>query len=70
MEWYQKDAATLSQELSTDAHKGLTGEQVTKKLEEYGKNELAAQEKKPFITKLAEQFMDPMVIIQIGRAHV
>lgn len=68
MEWYQKDAATLSQELSTDAHKGLTGEQVTKKLEEYGKNELAAQEKKPFITKLAEQFMDPMVIILIVAA--
>lgn len=65
MEWYQKDEATLVQELETDAKQGLTDVKAQEALQKHGRNELEEGKKKTFAEKLLEQFKDPLIIILI-----
>ncbi|RVU54275.1 calcium-translocating P-type ATPase, PMCA-type [Anaerosphaera multitolerans] len=64
MEWYNKSSETALQELESSKD-GLTLDIAEKRLQEFGRNELKKEEKKPFIKKLADQFLDPMIIILI-----
>ena len=69
MDWYNKSSYEVFKELNS-SKEGLSKEDFSSKLEKYGKNELKKEEKKPFIKKLADQFMDPMIIILIAASIV
>ena len=63
MDWYKMSAREVLDELSADDKKGLAPEDAEKRLDKYGTNELQEEEGKSFAKKLAEQFLDPMIII-------
>lgn len=55
----------MSEELSVDLKKGLSKDEVHKRLEKYGHNELKEKEKEPIWVKIAKQLKDFLVIILI-----
>lgn len=65
MNWYMDTKESIIRQLETDPKKGLSSEEANVRLEKYGKNKLQEKGKKPFIEKLVEQLLDPMVIILI-----
>src|SRR4030066_674801 len=63
--WHSIEAAQVLKELDTDLHKGLTEDEVKKRLEKYGYNELKKEEKvSPFILFI-NQFKNILIIILI-----
>ena len=68
--WFNKTVEDVSKELDTNIEKGLTQEQVNKKLAEFGLNELKQEKKKSIFIKFLEQFKDFMIIILIIAAIV
>ncbi len=70
MEWYQKTPEELEQELETNASTGLSSEEASRRLEQYGENKLEEAKKKSLGQKLIEQVTDPMVIILIVAAVI
>ncbi len=69
MKYYleEKDAVLKSQETSP---KGLGADQVTQRLEEFGRNKLEEGKKKTIIQRFFEQMKDPMVIVLIAAAII
>lgn len=65
MEWYKKSNNEVLENLLTDKNNGLTDSEVQARIEKYGKNELELKAKKSFLSKLAAQFKDFLVIILI-----
>lgn len=63
MNWYMNDTDSVLKELNTDMSKGLSSQEAQARLEKYGENKLEEKKKKPFVQKLIEQLLDPMVII-------
>lgn len=70
MEWYNKSKSDVIAELKTDEVSGLSPEESEKRLAEYGRNELEAQAKKSFLSKLIAQFADFLIIILIVAAGI
>ena len=68
--WFNLSVKSVSQKLNTDVENGLTSDEVSKRYETYGRNELKAKEKKSLLTKLLEQFKDFMIIVLIIAAIV
>lgn len=68
--WYNQIIAEVEKTLETNSKTGLTAEQVTKKREKYGYNELKETKKKSLIVKFLEQFKDFMIIVLIVAAIV
>ena len=68
--WYNKDLQEVEKTLSTNIEKGLTSEEVKKRREKYGLNELKAKKKKSLFQKFLEQFKDFSIIILIIAAIV
>ena len=68
--WFNKDINTVEKELKTNMQMGLTQEEVKKRIEKYGLNELKAKKKKSIIQKFLEQFKDFSIIILIIAAIV
>ena len=68
--WFNKKKEEVEKELSTDLEKGLTTEEVQKRQEKYGLNELKAKKKKTLFQKFLEQFKDFSIIILIIAAIV
>lgn len=64
--WYNLNPEEVSQKLDTDLEKGLNSDEANSRLEKYGKNELEKGEKKSLLSKFADQFKDPMIIILIA----
>lgn len=62
-ESYQKDLTSVIKELNTNEKKGLTTEEVKKRQEQYGLNELIQKQKKTILKMIAEQLTDKMIII-------
>ena len=56
--------------LKTDKAKGLTTDEVNKRLEEYGANELESEPEKSIWERIAEQFEDELVIILLVAAII
>ena len=68
--WYNKKIEEIEQKLETDKEKGITTEEVQKRKEKYGLNELKAKKKKSLLQKFIEQFKDFSIIILIIAAIV
>ena len=68
--WFNLTVKETVKELSTDLEKGLTDEEVKKRQEQYGKNELKAKKKKTLLQKFLEQFKDFMIIVLIIAAII
>ena len=67
--YYQKETVEVMQELSSN-DAGLSKEEVIKRLEKYGKNELLETKPKPAWLIFLEQFKDLLVIILICAALI
>lgn len=65
MKWYQKSREDLLKELNTDISNGITQNDASERLEKYGPNELEEDAKVSFLSKLADQFKDVLVLILI-----
>ena len=70
MEWYQKSAEAVAQELKTSQTNGLAMQEIPERLEKYGPNKLKEAEKTPLIEKLINQLKDPLVLILIAAAII
>ena len=68
--YYNKGIQEILSEFKTDATTGLTTEEVSRKLEEYGYNILTAKRKKRFIRMFLEQFKSFMIIILLIAASI
>ena len=68
--WFNLTTDETAKELSTDIQKGLNSDEVVKRREQYGSNELKAKKKKSLIVKFLEQFKDFMIIVLIIAAIV
>ena len=68
--WFNVTVDETVKQLGTDLEKGITKEEVSKRQEEYGLNELAAKKKKSTFVKFLEQFKDFMIIVLIISAIV
>jgi Ca2+-transporting ATPase len=60
----------LLQELQPDLNQGLTSEQVSRRLAEYGENKLKEKKKKSNVQRFFNQFKDVMIIILLGAAFI
>ncbi|MCI5838947.1 MAG: cation-translocating P-type ATPase [Peptoniphilaceae bacterium] len=65
MDWYKGSIQSVVEELKSDKVRGLSSDEANKRLQKYGKNELESKKKKSLGKKIAEQIIDPMVIILI-----
>ncbi len=68
--WFNASISEVANALSTDTEKGLTTENVQKRYEMYGRNELKAKPKKTLLQKFVDQFKDFMIIVLIIAAIV
>ena len=68
--WFNKSKEKVEKELQTDLNKGLSDEEVGKRREKYGLNELKAKKKKSLFQKFLDQFKDFSIIILIIAAIV
>lgn len=68
--WYNKELKEVEELLETNIEKGLEQEEVSKRQEKYGLNELKAKKKKSLAQKFLEQFKDFSIIILIIAAIV
>ena len=68
--WFNKSIEDVEKELNTNAEKGLTLEEVKKRQEKYGYNELKAAKKKTLLQRFIDQFKDFSIIVLIIAALV
>ena len=68
--WFQKDIKEVEKELKTNLEKGLSDEEVAKRKEKYGLNELKSKKKKSLFQKFLDQFKDFSIIVLIIAAIV
>jgi len=68
--WFNKSIEETYEQLETNGDRGLTKEQVSKKREQYGFNELKVKKKKSLLIKFLEQFKDFMILILILAAII
>lgn len=67
---YRKNTYEILKELKSDPNKGLSNEEVRKRRNLYGTNELKKQKKTSLLGLFIEQFRDPMVLILIAGALI
>ena len=68
--WFNKGVEEVEKELQTDLNNGLKTEEVEKRREKYGLNELKAKKKKSLFQKFLDQFKDFSIIVLIIAAIV
>ena len=68
--WYKKTAKEVEEYLQTSMERGLSNDEVKKRQEENGFNELKQEKKKSLFIKFLEQFKDFMIIVLIVAAIV
>ncbi len=61
--WHSMEAAQVLKELNTDPHQGLTEDDVKKRIEKYGYNELKKEEGVSPFTLFVNQFKNILIII-------
>ena len=68
--WFNQTVDETVSNLKTDIENGISTEEVKKRQEKYGLNELKAKKKKSLFVKFLEQFKDFMIIVLIISAIV
>ena len=68
--WFAKDVNEVEQQLGTDLKKGLSSDEVVKRQEKYGFNELKAAKKKTLLQRFLDQLKDFSIIVLIIAAIV
>ncbi|WP_027624362.1 cation-translocating P-type ATPase [Clostridium lundense] len=68
--WFDKSKDEVIKEISTDVINGLSSEEVIKRQEKYGLNQLTAKEGKSLIRMFFEQLNDVLIYILLGAALV
>ena len=68
--WFAKDVNEVEQKLGTDLKKGLSSDEVVKRQEKYGFNELKVAKKKTLLQRFLDQFKDFSIIVLIIAAIV
>ena len=68
--WHTKDISQVLKELRTNAKAGLNLNEVQKRQEVYGKNELKEKKKESIIVKFFKEFNDFMIITLIVAAII
>ena len=68
--WYNQEIKEVEAKLETNQEKGLPKEEVQKRREKYGSNELKASKKKNLLQRFADQFKDFSIIVLIIAAIV
>lgn len=66
LNWYNKSINAVSQELQVQAEEGLSSDEVSKRLEKHGLNELKEAEKESLFMRIINQLKDFLVLILIG----
>lgn len=66
MNWYQKTSAEIFDELKVLPEKGLSGEEVKKRLGEYGLNVLAQKKKETYFNLFIKQFKSPLIYVLLA----
>lgn len=66
MFWYNKTAEQCISELGSDKLHGLSDDRAYQLLEQNGKNELTQKKKKSLLSKIIDQFKDPMILILLA----
>ncbi len=67
---YSLPAEEVLEQFGVDAGQGLSDAEITKRVEEYGLNRLAAQKQKSLLSMFIEQFKSSMVVILLVAAVV
>ncbi|MCI9365185.1 MAG: HAD-IC family P-type ATPase [Clostridia bacterium] len=70
MKYFNQEIVQVEKELETDIKNGLKSEEVKKKREKYGFNELEEKKKESLLVKFLKQFKDFMIIILIIAAII
>ncbi len=70
MNYFNKEIKEVEKELKTDISNGLNTNEIDKKIEEFGYNELKEKKKESLFIKFLKQFKDFMIIILIIAAIV
>ena len=60
--WYNISVEDTVKSLNSNLEHGLTEEEVTKRIEEHGYNELIQKKKKTFLEKFLAQFKDFFIL--------
>jgi len=68
--WFNLTTNEVVTQLGTDLEKGITKEEVIKRQEKFGLNELETKKKKSTFVKFLEQFKDFMIIVLIISAII
>ncbi len=68
--WFSKEIKEVEKELATNLERGLEREEVEKRQEKYGLNQLKAAKKKTLLQRFADQFKDFSIIVLIIAAIV
>ena len=68
--WFNQEIKEVEKKLQTNLEKGLTKEEVQKRKEKYGFNELTANKKKTLLQRFVDQFKDFSIIVLIIAAIV
>ena len=65
---YLRPAAAVAQTLGVDPAQGLTTEEVSRRRELFGANQLAEQTRRPAVLRFLDQFRSLLILILIGAA--
>ena len=69
-DWYNKTSEYITKKFETNIVLGLTEQDIQKRREKYGLNEIKEEKKTPLLIKFLEQFKDFMIIVLILAAIV
>lgn len=65
-QWHSKQTQELLDESEVNPMKGLTDEEAAKRLNEYGKNSLAEEQKVRFLEIFLEEVKEPMILLLLA----
>lgn len=68
--WHADAAEAVAQRLQVDAGQGLSEEESTRRLAQYGPNQLTETPGKPAWKRFAEQLSQPLVLVLIGAGAI
>ena len=68
--WFAKSKEEVLQALDTDQQKGLSKQEVDKRLQSFGQNALDVQKKESLLKKVIGQLKDPMIIVLLIAAFL